>query len=220
MRRIAGYAVWALLAACRPDPGLSDYENQGGPSLPTDGGTEPDADMLPGPFPYQTGQRRLSVGFYEGGRSDDIAVDDTTTHVYLYGNTVILEPSSTRVEGKSADLVVRASKDWLGFGVHWNATRDLRTWKTMHVSLRSSAPGFAQVEVGMSDDTHDVKLDAKKYGYMNDDEWHHLSIPLADFTASGLNLNLSAIDAPFQFGAGAGAPADKLLLDNLYFTAE
>jgi hypothetical protein len=88
----------------------------------------------------------------------------------------------------------------------------------MHVSLRSSDTGFAQVEVGMSDASVDVKVNVEKYGYVNDGQWHHLSIPLADLTAKGLKL--ATIDAPFQLGTGAGAPADKLLLDNLYFTAE
>lgn len=220
MRRIAGYAVVGLLAACRPDPGLADYENQG-PSTQSDGGTGPDSEMLPGPFPYQTGQRRLSVGFYEGGRSEDIPVDNSTTHVYLYENTVTMEPSSTRVEGKSADLVVHAGKAWLGFGVHWDSPRDLSTWKTLHVSLRSSDPGFAQVLVAMNDTTKSVKLDVEKYGYRNDGEWHHLPIPLTDFTTGSLQLQLNAIKAPFVLlTEKQGAPADKLLLDNVYFTAE
>jgi hypothetical protein len=217
MKRIAGYAVLALLAACRPDPGDSDYENQG-PATPTDGNPNGDPDVLPGPFPYQAGQRRLGVGFYEGGRSDDIPVDNSTTFVYLYDNTVTMEPSSTRVEGKSADLVVHAGKAWLGFGVHWNTPRNLSTWKRLHVSLRSSDPGFAQVEVAMSDDVKDVKINVEKYGYVNNGQWHHLSIPLTDFTASGLKLGV--IDAPFVLLAGGGAPADKLLIDNVYFTAE
>jgi hypothetical protein len=215
--RTSGYAVLLLLAACRPDPGESDYENQG-QLTPSNDGTDPGADVLPGPVPYQTGQRRLSVGFYEGGRSEDIPVDNTTTHVYLYEGTTTLEPSSTRVEGRASDLVVHAGKAWLGFGVHWDAPRNLGAWKTLHVSLRSSDPGFAQVKVGMSDDTKDVQLDVKKYGYVNDGAWHHLSIPLTDFTAGGLKLG--AIDAPFIFIAGSGAAADKLLLDNLYFTAD
>ncbi|MFE8595832.1 hypothetical protein [Archangium violaceum] len=220
MKKLAGYAVLALLAACRPDPGLSDYENQG-PTNPGTGDPDTDPDVLPGPFPYQTGQRRLGVGFYEGGRSDDIAVDNTTTHVYLYEGTVTLEPSSTRVEGKSADLLVHAGKAWLGLGVHWNTTRNLSAWKTLHVSLRSSDPGFSAVKVGMNylDGTDkSVQLDVEKYGYRNDGEWHHLAIPLADFTAGGLKLNV--VSSPFALIAGGGAPADKLLLDNLYFTAE
>ena len=184
-----------------------------------DGGTDPASETLPGPFPYQTGQRRLGVGFYEGGRSEDIPVDNVTTHVYLYENTTTMEPSTTRVEGRASDLVVHAGKAWLGLGVHWDAPRNLDAWKTLHVSLRSSDPGFAQVKVGMNDaDKKSVQLDVEKYGYVNDGAWHHLAIPLTEFTAGGLRL--SAVNAPFVLIAGSGTAADKLLLDNLYFTAE
>lgn len=224
--RKSGYALLFLLAAaCRPDPGEADYANQGqGPVTSSGDDSDPDKDMLPGPNPYQQGQRRLAVGFYEGGRSEEVAVDNTTTHVYLYENTVTLEPSSTRVEGRSSDLVVHARKAWMGFGVHWDSARSLSTWKTMHVSLRSADVGFAQanVKVGMNDTDKSVQLGVAKYGYVNDGEWHHLSIPLSDFTAGGLKLG--SVNAPFVFISGAGSapdkPADKLLLDNLYFTAE
>lgn len=208
----------AVLAACRPAPGDSDYENQGQVTPPDDGDPGPGSDVLPGPFPHQQGQRRLAVGFYEGGRSDDVPVDNTTTHVYLYENTVTLEPSPTRVEGRAADLAVHAGKTWAGFGVHWDTPRNLGTWKTLHVSLRSADPGFAQVKVGMNDTDKSVQLAVGKYGYLNDGEWHHLAIPLTDFTAAGLRIG--AVNAPFVLVSGAGAAADKLLLDNLYFTAD
>jgi hypothetical protein len=211
------YALLMLLAACRPEPGDPDYENQGQFDNEPDGGTDPGSDMLPGPFPFQQGQRRLGVGFYEGGRSEDIPIDNTTTHVYLYESTVTLEPSPTRVEGRSADLVVHAGKAWLGFGVHWDSPRNLDAWKTLHVSLRSEDPGFAAVKVGMNDTTRSVQLDVTPYGYVNDGQWHHVAIPLSAFTAGGLNL--AAVNAPFVFIAGQGAAADTLLLDNLYFTA-
>ncbi|MBZ4416196.1 hypothetical protein K8638_06850 [Myxococcus sp. RHST-1-4] len=117
-----------------------------------------------------------------------------------------------------ADLAVHAGKAWLGFGVHWDSPRNLGTWKTLHVSLRSKDPGFAAVKVGMNDTTPSVQLDVEKYGYVNDGQWRHLSIPLTEFTAAGLNLG--AVNAPFLLISGQGAPADRLLLDNLYFTAE
>ncbi|NMO14663.1 hypothetical protein HPC49_09385 [Pyxidicoccus fallax] len=217
--RKAAVALLMLVAACRPEPGDSDYENQGQFNQSPDGGSPgPNSDVLPGPFPFEEGQRRLGVGFYEGGRTDDIPIDNTTTHVYLYDSTVTMEPSTTRVEGRTADLAVHAGKAWLGFGVHWDTTRNLSTWKTLHVSLRSEDPGFASVKVGMNDAARSVQLDVEKYGYVNDGEWHHLSIPLTEFTAGGLNL--AAVNAPFVLIAGQGQPADKLLLDNLYFTAE
>jgi hypothetical protein len=216
MRRLLG-ALLLMLTACRPEPGPSDYENQGGFSQ-TDAGTDPNAGMLPGPFPYQEGQRRLAVGvFYEGKRSEEVVLDNTSTHVYLYENTVMLEGVDTRVEGRQADRVVHAGKTWLGFGVHWDTARSLDGWKTLHVSLSSADPGFADVKVGMND-AKSIQLAVTKYGYVNDGEWHHLAIPLADFTAAGLKLN--AIQAPFVFIAGQGAAGQTLLIDNLYFTAE
>lgn len=213
-----GFALLMLVAACRPEPGDSDYENQGQYSRP-DAGDGPSSDVLPGPFPYQEGQRRLGVGFYEGGRSEDIAIDNTTTHVYLYENTVTVEPSTDRVEGRSSDLVVHAGKTWLGLGIHWDSTRNLDGWKTLHVSFKSADPGFASVKVGMNDASKSVQLDVSKYGYKNDGEWHHLAIPLADFAANN-GVKLNAINAPFVLIAGQGPAADKLLLDNLYFTAD
>ncbi|MFP2926307.1 hypothetical protein ACLESO_14025 [Pyxidicoccus sp. 3LG] len=210
-----GYALLLLplLAGCRPSPGTPDYSGQG-PHSQDDGGSNP--DVFPGPFPFQAGQRRLGVGFYEGGRSDDIAIDNATTHVYLYEATVTMEPSTDRVEGRNADLLVHAGKAWLGFGIHWDTPRNMDTWKMLHVSLKSADPGFSDVKIGMNDADGSVQLDAKKYGYANDGQWHHLAIPVADFVAGGLALN--AVNAPFVLIAGQGVAADKLLLDNLYFT--
>lgn len=215
--RKAVCALLLVLAGCRPEPGESDYANQGGFSHNPDGGTEPTSDVLPGPFPFEAGKKRLGVGFYEGGRSDDVPVDNTTSHIYLYEGTVTIEPSDTHIEGRSADLLVHAGKTWLGLGVHWDTPHNLDAWKTLHVSLRSSDPGFANVSIGMND-TESIQLPAKDYGYVNDGEWHHVAIPLTAFTAKGLNL--AAVQSPFVLIAGQGAPADKLVLDNLYFTAD
>ncbi|QDE86047.1 hypothetical protein [Myxococcus xanthus] len=213
--RHAGFAVLLLVAGCRPDPGVPDYTDQG--YNRPDAGGGPNDEALPGPYPYVEGQRRLGVGFYEGGRSQDIPVDNTTVHIYLYEGTLSLEPSTTRIEGRQADLVVHAGKTWLGFGVHWSTPRNLDGWTTLHVSLNSADPGFANVSIGMNDD-QSVQLPASRYGYANDGQWHHLAIPLADFVAGGLQLN--AVQAPFVFIAGAGPAADTLLLDNVYFTAD
>lgn len=213
-----GFALLMLLAACRPEPGDADYENQGQSTRP-DAGVDPNAGGLPGPFPFQEGQRRLVVGFYEGGRSEEVAIDNTTTHVYLYENTVTLEAANgDHVEGRSSDLVVHAGKAWLGFGIHWDTARNLDAWKTLHVSLKSADPGFAEVTVAMNDTAKSFQLPVKKYGYKNDGEWHHLAIPLSDYVAVGLKLN--AVNSPFALFSGQGQPADKLLLDNVYFTAD
>ncbi|MCE9673881.1 hypothetical protein LY474_39410 [Myxococcus stipitatus] len=215
MKRTACMLLLAL-ASCRPDPGDSDYENHQ-PTNPDDPGPGGEDENLPGPFPFQAGQRRLSVGFYEGGKSEEIAINDTDTHVFLYEGTLTMETSTTRVEGKVANRVVHAGKTWLGFGIHWDAPHNLDGWKTLHVSLNSADPGFASVKIGMSD-TQGIQVDVGKYGYVNDGQWHHVAIPVSEFTSAGVKLN--AIQAPFVFIAGQGPAGNSLLFDNLYFTVD
>ncbi|WP_375759293.1 hypothetical protein [Corallococcus exercitus] len=218
--------VWGLLlllAACRPDPGPADYSGQELPdNLDPDGGTQP-SDLLPGPFPYEAGQRRLMVGiFYEAGRSEEIILDNVDSNFYLYENTVYVESDPDHVEGKSADRIVQNGKPWMGFGVHWKQTRNFDAWKTLHVSMKSSDAAFANVKLGMSSglapNEKGAPLAATKYGWANDGEWHHLAIPVADFVAAGLKPN--EVSSPFTFAAEGGTAGQSLLLDNLYFTAD
>ncbi|NOK33212.1 hypothetical protein HMI49_08405 [Corallococcus exercitus] len=217
--------VWGLLlllAACRPDPGPADYTGQELPdNLDPDGGTQP-SDLLPGPFPYEAGQRRLMVGiFYEAGRSEEILLDNVDSNFYLYENTVYVESDPDHIEGKSADRIVQNGKPWMGFGVHWKQTHNFDAWKTLHVSMKSSDAAFANVKVGMSSGTgtseKGYQLALTKYGWANDGEWHHLAIPVADYVAAGLKLN--DVSSPFTFAAEGGTTGQSLLLDNLYFTA-
>ncbi|RKH49867.1 hypothetical protein D7X55_08235 [Corallococcus sp. AB049A] len=220
--------VWGLLlllAACRPDPGPADYSGQELPDNQNpDGGTQP-SDLLPGPFPYEAGKARLSVGiFYETGRSQAIVFDDIDSKLYLYDQTAYVESDPEHIEGRSADRIVYSGQAWLGLGVHWlKQTQNFDAWKTLHVSMKSSDPGFANVKVGMS---HGIgvgkekgfQLAVSKYGWANDGEWHHLAIPVADYVAAGLKLN--DVSSPFTFGTEGGATGQSLLLDNLYFTAD
>ena len=75
---VAAVALGLGAAGCRPDAGPNNYGNQ--ESFP-DGGTT----SLPGPDPYVPGTPRLNLGaFYEGGSSQTIIIDNTTTHLYVY----------------------------------------------------------------------------------------------------------------------------------------
>jgi len=203
----------AAATACRPDPGASRYDQQE-PFPHDDGG---DAS-LPGPNPYQPGQRRLSVGaFYEGGASDVIPVDNMASNLYVYSDTVTLLPDPDHIEGKTSTRATHAGQTWWGFGVHWMMARDLSSWTTLHVSLKSSDAAFAAVDVGMNN-ANPVFVHAPDYGYANDDAWHSLAIPVADFAAAGLDV--TQVAAPFVLSGGAGSGGEKLLIDDVYFTAE
>ena len=173
---------------------------------------------LPGPYPYQEGEQRLSIGgFYEGGSSENIEINQENTHLYLYENTVAIEVSNDRIEGLSSDRLVHGGGAWWGMGVHWNDTRDLSAWGTLYISFQSTT--FADIEIGMTganDDRHVVLASA--YGYVNDGMWHTLAIPLADFVKDGLNL--SAVSSPLNLTGPGGNAGDYALLDNVYFTTE
>lgn len=216
-RRRAGkvLAACVLTAAvgCRPDPGPSRYDQQE-PFPHQDGGGE----SLPGPVPYQPGQRRLSVGaFYESGASETIPVDNMSSNVYVYSDTATLLPDPDHIEGKSSTRATHAGLTWWGFGVHWMATRDLGSWTRMHVSLKSHDAAFAAVDIGMNN-VNPVFVHASTYGYVNDDQWHSLTIPLSDFVAAGLDL--AKVAAPFVLSGGAGTGGEQLKVDDLYFTAD
>jgi hypothetical protein len=212
---VAFFALVAIAGAggCRPDPGPSKYDQQE-PFPSSDGGDV----SLPGPNPWQPGQRRLSVGaFYESGASDVIPVDNMTSNLYVYSNTVTLLPDPDHIEGKTSTRATHAGMTWWGFGVHWMTPRDLSSWTHLHVSLRSPDATFAAVDVGMNN-ANPVFVHAADYGWAADDAWHSLSIPLADFAAAGLDRSMVA--APFVLSGGAGMGGERLQVDDLYFTAD
>jgi hypothetical protein len=181
------------------------------PIDPDGGGGE-----LLGPDPFVDGESRLSFGiFYEGRFSDLAPIDDVTSHFYVYENTFAVEPTSERVEGSAADRLVRLSDAWWGGGLHFDNGLDLSPWDTLHVSLRSADMDALEIIVN---DGADAAVSVTDYGYVADDTWHHLAIPLADFIAAGLDP--AAVSAAFVILGQQGSTGDAVLIDNLYLTAE
>lgn len=212
-RALALVAIVATAIGCRPDPGASRYDQQE-PFPHDDGGGE----SLPGPNPYQPGQRRLSIGaFYESGASDVVPVDNMASNLYVYSDTVTLLPDPDHIEGKTSTRATHAGLTWWGFGVHWMTPRDLSAWTHLHVSLKSHDAAFAAVDLGMNN-ANPVFVHATDYGYANDDAWHSLAIPLADFVAAGLDL--TQVAAPCVWSGGAGTGGEKILVDDVYLTAD
>jgi hypothetical protein len=199
--------IW-LLVACRPDPGAPDYPD---PQAVTD--DTADADFLAGPDPYEDGEDRLSIGiFYEGAVSEWIDVDNQTAHFYIYENSFGVVPSDERVEGYTSDELVVARDTWWGGGIHWDSPRDLSTYTHLNISLRSNE--VTDMDLGMAGGTED-KVTATSYGYVNDGEWHHLAIPLAD-----LAIDTSQITIPLLFVAEGTASGDSILIDNVYMDVQ
>lgn len=219
----ASVAVVALASfpGCRADPGPVDTSLLEGWENPPELFPEP----VEGPDPYIEGERRFSPGlFYEGSRSDFAPVDGTTSNYFIFeafpGGPLTytsLEDTRSVVEGLTATRIQHAGLTFWGGGIFWSAPRNVARWELMHVSLRSSAPSFADINLGLQSDGADVFLSAADYGYTNDGEWHHLIIPLADFAEDGADL--TRLTSPFIMSGGAGAAGDAFFIDALYWTA-
>jgi hypothetical protein len=201
-----------LLAACRPDPGASQYQNQ----ETFDGSS----CGLPGPDPFQPGSARLTFGaFYECASSDSIPVDDVTSHIYLYGTpvTVTMQSDTDHIEGLKSDDILLTGQTWWGMGINWDVAHDLSAWKTMHVSFKSSDPAFATFTIGVNNGEMSaqktITVNATDYGWASDGAWHSLAIPLAAFAG----FDPSMTTAPLVLGGGAGPGGARLQIDDLYF---
>ncbi len=224
----AGILVLGLASplACRIDPGTPDYSGHVGLVDRTDAGP---SNELMGPDPYMPGDDRLGVGvFYEGGRSEDIAVNGTTTNYFIFiiDGTMDLtyeqRTSEDRLEGMFSDEIRLKGTPFWGGGVIWNEPINLSGWTTLNVSFKSSDESFAAfnltLQSGIGDAVTPFDLAVTDYGYTNDGEWHSLNIPLQDFIDDGFDI--SQVRAPFIVGAGGGMAGHTLLVDNLYFTKD
>jgi len=213
-------AAMLLVGGCRLDSGPSDYASQEifGSAVGGDGDEGP-TNNLPGPDPWEPGEDRLSIGaFYEGGSSELIAIDEIQTHLYIYENTLRISVIRERIEGVGATGIEHTGLNWWGMGVHWDFERDLTAWTTLHISLAAEDPSFADVEIGMNDPNGTYTVQARDYGFVADNTWHTLAIPLADLDAAGLNR--TQIVAALVLLGGPGENGDRMAIDNVYITAE
>ena len=234
-----------LLASCAPAPGPAPYVY----GEDFDAKVATDVSFLPGPSPYEAGSLRLSIGMaYEGDAIETHAIDGVTSHSYIYIQdecdessplTYVPGTSQDRVEGLRSELITQGALGWWGHGVHWDVPKDMRTWGTLHISLKALS-GHQDIEIRMGSSgeeggadpcapagprdgsrssvapTPDVvaSVDASSYGYVADGAWHTLEIPLEAFQA----LDRRWINIPLSLISEGGQEGDQLLVDNLYFT--
>lgn len=199
--------AFSSLSACRSDSGPNDYQSQE---------YIPDAAM-PLTIALLEGEERLSLGiFYEGEFTEEVVIDDLTTHFYIYEETFsVISQESDRTEGVRSDLITHRGGPWWGGGVHWDEPRDLSEWTTLHLSLKSTSEAFSSLEVAMNNsDTAQAKVKLRDYGFIANGEWHSVEIPLSDLMDIGLDI--TQIAAPLVLIGGAGDAGERLLIDAVY----
>jgi hypothetical protein len=201
-------AVAAL--ACRPDPGTPNYPDPS-PFIDTD-----DEDKLPGDTPWDGTTKRLSLSvFYEGGATDTILVDDESVHYYIYEGSFTQQTTNERVEGYVSDRLTVSSSAFWGGGIHFDQARDLRGWGTLHAAVRSSSPAMEAFAFGMVGSAGEGRAPIASYGFVADDEWHVVRIPLADIAGQ---VGLDAVTVGLLLISPTAVPGTALLIDDLYFT--
>ena len=199
--------AFSSLSACRSDSGPNDYQSQE---------YIPDAAM-PLMIALLEGEERLSLGiFYEGEFTEEVVIDDLTTHFYIYEETFsVISQESDRTEGVRSDLITHRGGPWWGGGVHWDEPRDLSEWTTLHLSLKSTSEAFSSLEVAMNNsDTAQAKVKLQDYGFIANGEWHSVEIPLSDLMDIGLDI--TQIAAPLVLIGSAGDAGERLLIDAVY----
>lgn len=207
---LTGLLTFGLLG-CRPDPGDPDY-----PEITPFQDTDGDG-FLPGPDPYEEGERRLTFGtFYEGESSDQIPIDDVTNHFYIYEGSFSIAPDSDRVEGFAADRLTVSSSAFWGGGLHFDNRIDLSSWDTMHIALRSEDDAMDDLELGIKGATAEIRARPGDYGFTADGEWHVVDIPMTAFAGAGLE----SVEIGLLIISGTAEPGTAVLFDDFYFKGE
>lgn len=116
------------------------------------------------------------------------------------------------VEGSVSDLLTLEGTSFWGGGVVWSPTRDLSSWRTLALSLKSDSIAVVNVTVGSTG--KEPGLSAADYGYKADGQWHSLRIPLADFAAGGVDL--TDVRVAFALGGPGGSAGQEILVDDVY----
>ena len=222
--------IWLLLA-CRPDP----IERPNNAWFDTTALEEPELDDYD---PYEEGEERLSLGiFYEGDFSEEIPVDEQNSvfNIWVIEGTSIptfsQSTSPDAVEGFISDQIMASDAGWFGGGVAWTEEKDLSKWDTLHISVRSEEDALSNFEIGMggqyeqggsctSSGSRQNWRSLDDYGFIPDGEWHHLEIPVYDFT---ICLNIEAVSEPFNLLMAPLTPEDSgksIFIDKLFFTVD
>jgi len=231
----AALMAFSVVGGCA-DVGDPDYSSQVGLRETIQGPFDPFPPVAPDP--YQPGEERLSVGyFYEGGRSETIAINNVTTAYFIFvtdlnrpGRTLTggQDPSRDRLEGLESIRFTTSEQGFWGSGILWGEAIDLSGWTTMYVGFKSSDASFFNIELTLQSattipnvpppDPNSFSVFARDYGYANDGEWHFLEIPLQDFIDRGWDPGNAR--SPFIMGGRTTQAGDTLLIDNLYFTKD
>lgn len=124
-----------------------------------------------------------SIFKFENGE----AVKDSDTTLMVWGNTCIVKAvnSDAFAGNSSLYLTIAPGGNWFGFGFHKEnpVSKDMSGFENGHLKFALKAtPQSGDVKILIKHDRQTESwlfLDA--YGMTNDNQWHQISLPIADF---------------------------------------
>ncbi len=128
--------------------------------------------------------------------------------------TIVSDASAAR-EGSTGWKVTVGTAGWFGWGVSTKA-RDLSAFRNSIVKFDIKSTATSQIRLSMqSANGYDCYYNLSKFGYVNDGQWHTISIPCNQFY--GIDFSQVSQYLMFLF-EGPVTAGDVFYIDNVYYT--
>ncbi len=148
-------------------------------------------------------------------------IDNVSGHLYNWDNTVKFTSFYPPFEGKNVlSFKSSGAQSWYGFGIYSDQAVNLLNFKDGYLNISMITQSAGDFYIGMdADDGSGANIDFKgssgPYGFQRDGTWQHLSIPMSDLLAKGLNLS----QVKHVFKTGGGSIGD-IAFDRIFLSAE
>ncbi|MDX2430198.1 MAG: hypothetical protein QNK35_04655 [Bacteroides sp.] len=153
--------------------------------------------------------------------SPKFEINNVTGHLYNWENTVKFTTVFPPFEGDNVlSFKSSGAQSWYGFGIFSDQAINLQNFKDgyLNISMITEASGDFYIGMDADDDSGaniDFKGSSGPYGFERDGTWQHLSIPMSDLLAKGLNL--SQVKHVLKTG---GASIGDIAFDRIFLSAE
>ncbi len=172
-------------------------------------------------------ETRVPAGSYYGIYVDDesitpkFEIDNEKGHLYIWDNTVRFTSVYPPFEGDNVlSFKSSGAQSWYGFGIFSDQAINLQNFKDGYLNISMITESSGDFYIGMdADGGSDARIDftgsSGPYGFERDGTWQHLSIPMSDLLAKGLNL--SQVEHVFKTGGGS---IGDIAFDRIFLSAE
>ena len=148
-------------------------------------------------------------------------IDNVNGHLYNWENTVTFTSSYEPYEGENVlSFSSSGAQGWYGFGLISDSPVNLQNFEDGYLNISMITESTGDFYIGMdADDDSGANIDFEgssgPYGFQRDGTWQHLSIPMADLVAKGLNL--SQVKHVFKTGGGS---IGNMAFDRIFLSVE